>query len=145
MSFNGWIQIAIFFLIVLAITAPLGRYMFRVFEGPLPLPRVLGPIERLAYRLCGIDPEREQKWTQYTVALVLFSAVGLLVTYLIERVQGHLPLNPQKLANIEPYLAFNTAASFVTNTNWQSYSGESTMSYLTQMLGLAWHNFTSAA
>ena len=145
MSFNGWIQIAIFFLIVLAITAPLGRYMFRVFEGPMPLPRVLGPIERLAHRICGVDPEREQKWTQYTLALVLFSAVGLLATYLIERVQGHLPLNPQKLAGVEPYLAFNTAASFVTNTNWQSYSVETTMSYLTQMVGLAWHNFTSAA
>jgi len=142
----GWIQILIFALVVLAITRPLGGYLFRVFEGDKqPLPRIFGPFERITYRLCGVDPSKEQTWTGYSLALLLFSAIGLLVTYLIQRLQHLLPLNPQGFAAVGPDLAFNTAASFTTNTNWQSYSGESTMSYLTQMLGLAWHNFTSAA
>ncbi len=145
MSANGWFQIGVYCLVILAITKQLGIYMFRVFEGNAqPLPRVLGPIERFAYRLCGIDPRKEQTWQAYTLALLLFSALGVLVTYAIERLQHVLPLNPQALGPVAPDLAFNTAASFTTNTNWQAYSGESTMSYLTQMAGLAWHNFVSA-
>jgi potassium-transporting ATPase potassium-binding subunit len=146
MSVNGWVQILIFFLVILAITKPLGIYMFRVFEGDRqPLPRFFGPIERGLYRLCGIDPREQQTWTQYTLALLLFSAITLLVTYAIERLQHVLPLNPQQFGPVPEDLAFNTAASFTTNTNWQAYSGEATMSYLTQMAGLAWHNFMSAA
>ena len=146
MSFSGWLQIVLFFAVVIAIVRPLGVYMFRVLEGERqPLPRLLGPIERLLFRLCGIDSTKEQTWVEYAVALLVFSAFGVLVTYAIQRAQHLLPLNPQHLGAVSPALAFNTAASFATNTNWQSYSGESTMSYLTQMAGLAWHNFTSAA
>jgi K+-transporting ATPase ATPase A chain len=146
MSVNGWVQFLIFFLVILAVTKPLGIYMFRVFEGnQQPLPRFFGPIERGLYRLCGVDPREQQTWTQYTLALLLFSALTLLVTYAIERLQYVLPLNPQQFGPVPEDLAFNTAASFTTNTNWQAYSGESTMSYLTQMAGLAWHNFISAA
>jgi K+-transporting ATPase ATPase A chain len=146
MTANGWIQIALFFLVVLALTKPLGAYMHRVFEGERqPLPRVLGPLERLLYRLSGVDPKREQGWKGYAAAILVFSALGVLVTYAIQRLQHVLPLNPQGLGPVAPDLAFNTAVSFTTNTNWQNYGGESTMSYLTQMAGLAWHNFTSAA
>jgi K+-transporting ATPase ATPase A chain len=142
----GWLQIIVFFATIVAVTKPLGVYMFRVFEGErTPLPRVLGGFERLLYRLSGVDPKREQTWKEYTFALLAFSALGLLVTYFIQRTQQVLPFNPQHLGAVEQGLAFNTAASFTTNTNWQSYSGESTMSYFTQMAGLAWHNFTSAA
>jgi K+-transporting ATPase ATPase A chain len=120
--------------------------MFRLFEeGRAPLPRVLGRFERWLYKLSGIDPAQEQTWVEYTLALLVFSLVGVLVTYLIQRLQQHLPMNPQHFGGVEPTSAFNTATSFATNTNWQGYSGESTMSYLTQMAGLAWHNFTSAA
>jgi potassium-transporting ATPase potassium-binding subunit len=146
MTLNGWIQIGLFALVIFALTKPLGTYMFRVFEGRRqPLPRVLGPLERLLYRLSGVDPAREQGWKAYTVSMLVFSALGVLVTYGIERLQHVLPLNPQHLPPVPPDLAFNTAVSFTTNTNWQNYGGESTMSYLTQMMGLAWHNFTSAA
>jgi len=145
MTLNGWLQIVIYGVAVLALTRPLGAYLFRVFEGPPPLPHSLGPVERGIYRLCGVDPDKEQNWKEYATALIVFSAIGLLVTYLIERLQHLLPLNPQHFAAVPPWLAFNTAASFTTNTNWQAYSGETTMSYLTQMAGLAWHNFTSAA
>ena len=146
MTVAGWLQIAVFLLLIAAVAKPLGVYMYRVFEGKRqPLPKLLGPIERFLYRLCGVDPSKEQTWLQYTLALLVFSLLGLVVTYAIERLQGALPLNPQKFAAVPPDLAFNTAASFTTNTNWQAYSGESTMSYLTQMAGLAWHNFTSAA
>lgn len=146
MSANGWLQILLYSVVVLAVTKPLGIYMFRVFEGDQqPLPRFFGSIERGLYRLCGVNPKEQQKWTEYTIALLLFSALTLLVTYAIERLQHVLPLNPQQFGPVPSELAFNTAASFVTNTNWQSYSGESTMSYLTQMAGLAWHNFMSAA
>src|SRR5512142_1129583 len=146
MTANGWIQIGLFALVILAITKPLGLYMFHAFEGERqPLPRVLGPVERLLYRLCGVAAEKEQDWKGYTVAMLLFSVVSLLVTYGIERLQHVLPFNPQKLPAVPADLAWNTAASFTTNTNWQNYGGESTMSYLTQMAGLAWHNFTSAA
>ena len=146
MSANGWLQILLYSLVILAVTKPLGIYIFRVLEGDQqPLPRFFGPIERGLYRLCGVNPKEQQKWTEYTVALLLFSALTLLVTYAIERLQHVLPLNPQQFGPVPSELAFNTAASFTTNTNWQAYSGESTMSYLTQMAGLAWHNFISAA
>ncbi|WP_224240427.1 potassium-transporting ATPase subunit KdpA [Hyalangium gracile] len=146
MTVIGWLQILLFFALVLALTKPLGGYLFRVFEGERqPLPRVLGPVERLLLRLCGVDPKHEQTWSQYTLALLAFSLGGLLITYLILRLQHVLPLNPQGLPAVGSALAFNTAASFTTNTNWQSYAGESTLSYLSQMVGLTWHNFTSAA
>ena len=146
MTVNGWIQILLFAAIIFAITKPLGSYMYRVFEGDRqPLPRLFGAIERLLYKLCGVDPQQQQDWKQYTVAMLVFSALTLLVTYGIARLQHILPLNPQNFGPVPADLAFNTAASFTTNTNWQSYSGESTMSYLTQMAGLAWHNFISAA
>jgi K+-transporting ATPase ATPase A chain len=146
MTINGWIQILLFAAIIFAITKPLGNYMYRVFEGDRqPLPRLFGAIERLLYKLCGVDPKQHQDWKQYTLAMLVFSAITLLVTYGIERFQHVLPLNPQNFPPVAPDLAFNTAASFTTNTNWQSYSGESTMSYFTQMAGLAWHNFMSAA
>jgi len=145
MTAIGWIQILVFFAAIIAVTKPLGLYLFRVYESPqAPLPRSLGALERLIYRASGIDPKQQQTWKQYTFALLAFSFLGVLVTYLIERTQHLLPLNPQHFPAVGHELAFNTAASFVTNTNWQSYSGESTMSYFTQMAGLAWHNFTSA-
>ena len=146
MTANGWIQIGLFALVIFAITKPLGLYMYRVFEGDRqPWPRVFGPLERWLYRLCGVDPKKEHGWKAYTVAMLLFSFFGLVVTYGIERLQHLLPFNPQKLGPVPSDLAWNTAVSFTTNTNWQNYGGESTMSYLTQMAGLAWHNFTSAA
>jgi K+-transporting ATPase ATPase A chain len=146
MTVNGWLQILLYFLVILALTRPMGNFMFRVLEGDGHwLKRILGPLERVVYRLCGIDPRREQGWREYTLATLAFSVLGLLVTYALLRLQHLLPLNPQKFPAVEPGLAFNTAASFTTNTNWQNYTGEATMSYLTQMAGLAWHNFTSAA
>jgi potassium-transporting ATPase potassium-binding subunit len=146
MTFNGWLQILIYGLVVLALTKPLGSYLFRVFESPnRPLPRIFGPLELWSLRLCGVEAEPEQTWKQYALALLLFSLVGVVVTYAILRLQQVLPFNPQGLAPVSPDLAFNTAISFMTNTNWQSYGGESTMSYLSQMAALAWHNFTSAA
>ena len=146
MSITGTIQILFFALLVLALTRPLGTYLHRIFEADRqPLPRFFGPIERALLRSCGIDAKREHTWGQYTLALIIFSSSGLLATYLIQRMQHVLPWNPQKLGPVAPELAWNTAVSFTTNTNWQSYSGEAAMSYLTQMAGLAWHNFTSAA
>jgi K+-transporting ATPase ATPase A chain len=146
MTVNGWIQILLFAVVILAITKPLGIYMFRVFEGDgQPAPRFFGSIERWLYRLSGADSQEQQTWREYTVAMLSFSAVTLLITYAIQRLQHVLPLNPQNLGPVSADLAFNTAVSFTTNTNWQAYSGESTMSYLTQMAGLAWHNFISAA
>ena len=143
---NGWFQILLFFGVILLITKPMGVYLYRVFERKSTwLDPVLRPIERLIYRLCGIEEKKEMKWTEYGVAMLVFSAASLLLLYLIERVQLWLPWNPQKLANVGPDLAWNTAVSFTTNTNWQSYTPESTMSYLTQMAGLAYHNFASAA
>src|ERR1700739_1954506 len=146
MTANGWFQIGFFLLVVFLITKPLGVFMTRVFgrEKTL-LDPVLRPIEKLVYRLSGIDEKREMRWTEYAIAMLLFSGVSMALLYFIERTQKWLPLNPQKFANLEPGLAFGTAASFTTNTNWQVYSGESTMSYLTQMAGLAYHNFASAA
>ena len=146
MTAIGWAQIALYFMILLALTKPLGSYMFRVFEGERqPLPAVFGRVERFLYKLCGVDRTREQSWTSYAFSLLAFSLFTLLVTYAIERLQRVLPLNPQRLGPVEPALAFNTAASFTTNTNWQAYTPETTVSYLTQMAALAWHNFTSAA
>jgi potassium-transporting ATPase potassium-binding subunit len=145
MTFVGWTQALVFFALIVAVARPLGAYMFRVFEGgEAPLGRRLARIENGIYRLCGVDPRQEQDWKQYTFSLLAFSTFGVVVTYAIQRLQGHLPWNPQHFAAVPHELAFNTAASFTTNTNWQAYSGESTMSYLTQMAGLAWHNFTSA-
>jgi K+-transporting ATPase ATPase A chain len=146
MTLIGWLQILIFSVAILALTKPIGVWMFRIFEGDRqPLPRFFGPIERFLYRLCGVDPKEQQDWKQYTLALLLFSVIPLLVTYAIERLQQVLPLNPQNFPPVSPDLAFGTAVSFTTNTNWQAYGGESTMSYLTQMAGLAWHNFISVA
>jgi K+-transporting ATPase ATPase A chain len=144
MTTIGWIQILLFSAIVFALTKPIGVYMFRVLEGDRqPLPRFFGSIERWTYRLCGVDPKEQHDWKQYAVAMLLFSAMTMLVTYAIERLQHVLPLNPAKLGPVPADLAFGTASSFTTNTNWQAYGGETTMSYLTQMAGLAWHNFIS--
>jgi potassium-transporting ATPase potassium-binding subunit len=146
MTANGWLQIGIYLLVLLAITKPMGVFMARVFAGEKTfLDPVLRPVERLLYRLCGVDDTREMDWKEYTIAMLLFSSVGMLTLYLIERVQQLLPWNPQHFAKVPTDLAFNTAASFLTNTNWQNYAGESTMSYFTQMAGLAYHNFASAA
>jgi K+-transporting ATPase ATPase A chain len=146
MTANGWFQIGFFLLVIFLITKPLGVFLARVFSGQRTfLDPVLRPIERLIYRLTGIDEKHEMRWTEYAVAMLLFSGVSMALLYVLERVQKFLPLNPQKFANLEPGLAFGTAASFTTNTNWQAYSGESTMSYFTQMAGLAYHNFASAA
>ena len=146
MNINGWLQILIYSLVILAVTKPLGVYLYRVFESPeRPLPRVFGPLERWSFRLCGVAPDAEQDWKDYTLALLLFTLVGVVVTYVLLRVQHLLPFNPQNFGALSPDLAFNTSISFNTNTNWQAYSGESTMSYLSQMAALAWHNFISAA
>jgi K+-transporting ATPase ATPase A chain len=146
MTANGWFQIGFFLLVIFLITKPLGLFLARVFSGQRTfLDPVLRPIERLIYRLTGIDEKHEMRWTEYAVAMLLFSGVSMALLYVLERVQKFLPLNPQKFANLEPGLAFGTAASFTTNTNWQAYSGESTMTYFTQMAGLAYHNFASAA
>src|SRR6202040_155186 len=146
MTANGWLQIGIFLALVLAVTKPLGIFMTRVFNREATFMDLgLRPVERLLYRLTGVDEHHEMRWTEYAFAMLLFSAVSMLVLYLMQRVQGLLPLNPQKLGAVPPDLAFNTAASFTTNTNWQAYVPETTMSYLTQMAGLAYHNFASAA
>ena len=139
-------KIAIFFLLILAVTKPLGLYMRRVFCGERTwLDVVLHPIERLVYRVAGVDETKEQTWMQYTIAMLVFSAVGLLFTYVVLRLQHLLPLNPDGMGPVAPDLAWNTAVSFTTNTNWQAYSGESTMSHFSQLVGLTFHNFASAA
>ncbi len=147
MTANGWFQIVLFLGLILAVTKPLGVYMARVFNGDKTfVDPVFRPLERLIYRLTAVDENHEMRWSEYAVAMLFFSAVSMTVLYAILRLQGHLPLNPQKFAGVSPeHLAFNTAASFTTNTNWQAYSGETTMSYFTQMAGLAYHNFVSAA
>ncbi|HEY1468746.1 MAG TPA: potassium-transporting ATPase subunit KdpA [Candidatus Acidoferrum sp.] len=146
MTANGWLQIALFFGAVLLVAKPMGLFLYRVYERKSTwLDRVMRPIEKLIYQVCGVDETKEMRWTEYGVAMLLFSGVSLLLLYLIERVQLWLPWNPQKLANVPADLAWNTAVSFTTNTNWQSYTPETTMSYLTQMAGLAYHNFVSAA
>jgi len=146
MTANGWFQIVLFLVVVLVVTAPLGRFLARVFSRERTwLDPVCRPIERFIYRVTDVDERREMRWTEYAAAMLLFSAVSMLVLYVMQRVQQWLPWNPQGFGAVPPDLAFNTAASFTTNTNWQAYSGESTMSYLTQMAGLAYHNFVSAA
>lgn len=146
MTSNGWLQIALFCIAVLALVKPLGWYMTRVFAGERTvLSPVLGPLERGLYRIAGTSATEEQHWTTYTIAMLLFNLAGVAALYALQRVQGALPLNPAGLPGVPPELAFNTAVSFATNTNWQNYGGESTMSYLTQMAGLAVQNFVSAA
>ncbi|MFY9744495.1 MAG: potassium-transporting ATPase subunit KdpA [Candidatus Sulfotelmatobacter sp.] len=147
MSVNGWLQILVFLALVFIVTKPMGIYMARVFNREKTfMDPVLRPIERVIYRLTAVDESHEMRWTEYAIAMLLFSVVSMLLLYAIQRLQGLLPFNPQKFAGVTPtHLAFNTAASFTTNTNWQAYAGESTMSYFTQMAGLAFHNFISAA
>jgi K+-transporting ATPase ATPase A chain len=146
MTANGWFQIVFYLLVIFLLTKPVGIFMTRVFNREKTfLDPVLRPVERVVYRLTGVDEKHEMRWTEYAIAMLLFSGVSMALLYLIERTQKWLPFNPQKFPNVEPGLAFGTAASFTTNTNWQAYSGESTMSYLTQMAGLAYHNFASAA
>ncbi len=142
MSANGWLQIGIFSTLVLLVTKPLGLYMVRVFDGSFTW---LAPAERFIYRIAGIDPREDQHWTRYTVSMLAFSAASMLLTYAVLRLQHLLPLNPQGLGAVPDRQAFETAASFTTNTNWQSYAGETTMSYLSQMTQLTFHNFASAA
>ncbi|HEY5078831.1 MAG TPA: potassium-transporting ATPase subunit KdpA [Opitutaceae bacterium] len=144
---NAWFQFALYAGALLLVTKPLGLYLVRVLDvdGRTFLDRAVKPFERFTYWACGIDPRREQGWAGYTMSLLAFSMVSMLFTYFILRYQDHLPLNPQNLPGVAPHLAFNTAASFTTNTNWQSYSGEATMSYFSQMVALAIHNFISAA
>jgi potassium-transporting ATPase potassium-binding subunit len=147
MTTNGWLQIIVFLALILAVTKPMGVFMTRVFSHERSfLDPVMRPIERLIYRMTGVDENHEMRWTEYAFAMLLFSVASMLLLYLIQRVQGFLPFNPQKFGAVSPpHVAFNTAASFTTNTNWQAYSGETTMSYFTQMAGLAYHNFISAA
>ncbi|MFZ0060659.1 MAG: potassium-transporting ATPase subunit KdpA [Pyrinomonadaceae bacterium] len=150
MTLNGWLQILFFLALILAVTKPMGIFMTHVFNRePTFLDPILKPVERLIYKLTRVDAKREMRWTEYAVAMLLFSAVSMLVLYLIQRLQGVLPFNPQQLPGVDSATftgsAFNSAASFTTNTNWQSYVPEVTMSYLTQMAGLAYHNFVSAA
>jgi K+-transporting ATPase ATPase A chain len=142
MTANGWLQIACFILAVLLVTKPLGLYLVAVYEGRV---RWLAPVERLLYRAAGIDPDREQHWTAYAAGMLAFSAVSMVLTYAALRAQHLLPLNPQGLGGVVDRQAFETAASFTSNTNWQSYVGETTMSYFSQMTQLAFHNFASAA
>src|SRR6202140_4652946 len=132
MTANGWFQIGFFLLVIFLITKPVGVFLATVFSGEKPLfDPILRPVERLIYRLTGIDEKHEMCWTEYAVAMLLFSGVSMALLYVLDRVQKFLPLNPQKFAKLEPGLAFGTAASFTTNTNWQAYSGESTMTYFT--------------
>jgi potassium-transporting ATPase potassium-binding subunit len=146
MTLNGWMQIALYCAVVLVLVKPLGAYMTRVFNGERTfLSPVLAPVERGLYRAAGIDTRQEQTWLGYAGAMILFNAAGFVLLYALLRLQAVLPLNPADQGAVAPDLAFNTATSFVTNTNWQSYGGETTLSYLSQMLGLTQQNFVSAA
>ena len=146
MTVNGILQIVLYLVVLIALAKPLGSYMARVYEGQATfLDRVLGPIERLIYRVSGIQPEVEMNWKTYAVAMLIFNLFGLLAVYGLQRIQQVLPLNPQGLSAISPDSSFNTAVSFATNTNWQGYGGETTMSDFTQMLALTVQNFVSAA
>jgi K+-transporting ATPase ATPase A chain len=147
MDIFGWVQLALYLLILILLTKPMGLYLVRVLdaEGKTFLDLIMKPVEKLFYRMLGLDSKKEQDWKQYTLSILLFSLVGLLFTYAILRLQHLLPLNPQGLGPVSPDLAFNTAVSFTTNTNWQNYAGESTLSYFSQMVGLVFHNFVSAA
>src|SRR5579864_2381779 len=146
MDAAGWLQFVLFGVLIAISTPLLGIYMYRVyFAKAAPGDRVFLPVERLIYRVIGVDPEGEQRWRGYAMSLLAFSLVSLLFTYFILRLQAHLPLNPDHLAAVSPGLSFNTAVSFLTNTNWQAYAGESTMSHLSQMLALVLHQYVSAA
>src|SRR3984893_9416812 len=146
MTITGWLQIALFSAIVILITRPFGGYMTKVFAGERTfLSPVLRPVEAVFYRASGVDPRHDQHWMSYAVGVLLFNLVGFLLLYALQRLQGVLPLNPQDFPGVAPDLALNTSISFTTNTNWQAYGGESTMSYLVQMAGLTVHNFVSAA
>ena len=146
MTISGWVQIALFSVIVILITRPLGGYMTRVFAGERTfLSPILRPVERAVYWCCGVDEKEEQHWLTYAVALLFFSIAGFVTLYALQRLQWYLPFNPQGQTGVAPDLAFNTSVSFITNTNWQAYSGETTMGYLVQMAGLTVHNFVSAA
>src|SRR4030042_3121145 len=146
MPVYGYFQIGIYFIVLSRLIKPLGLYMAKVYQGESTfLDRPVRPLERLIYRLLGVNSEDEMDWKNYAIALLIFSAVSFMVVYLIQRVQGLLPLNPQHLKPVPSDLSFNTAVSFVTNTNWQNYGGETTLSYLVQMLGLTHQNFLSAA
>src|SRR5450759_276892 len=146
MTLNGWIQIVFFLVVLVLLVKPLGSYMAKVYQGERTfLSPVIGPLERLTYRLAGIHPDEEMDWKVYAATVLLFSVVGLIFLYLLQRLQGFLPLNPLGMTAVAPDLALNTATSFATNTNWQNYGGESTMSYLTQMMGMTVQNFVSAA
>ena len=146
MTSNGLFQIAFYVVTLLVLAKPLGWYMARVYEGEsVGLNRLLAPVETLIYRLSGVNPKEEMRWTDYAIGLLVFNLLGALAVFALQRLQASLPFNPQNLPGISPDSSFNTAASFATNTNWQGYSGEVTMSYLTQMLGLTVQNFVSAA
>ena len=146
MTFNGWLQIALYCVLLVLLTKPLGGYMTRVFNGERTLlSPVLRPLERGLYRVSGVDETQEQHWVTYAVAMLAFSFAGFIVLYALQRLQAVLPFNPAGQTAVSPDLAFNTSVSFVTNTNWQSYVPETTMSYLVQMAGLTVHNFVSAA
>jgi K+-transporting ATPase ATPase A chain len=146
MTLNGWFQIIAYFIVLILLVKPLGLYMFKVYQGEKTwLSPLIAPLERFLYRLARINPAEEQDWKTYTIGMLLFNLVGIFFLYLLQRVQGVLPLNPMQVGAVAPDLAFNTAVSFTTNTNWQNYAGESTLSYLTQMLGMTVQNFLSAA
>ena len=146
MSAFGWFQFAVYLLVLIGLAKPLGGFMAKVYQGERTfLTPILGPLENLIYRLSGVDADDEMDWKTYAVAVLVFSFVGMVLVILLQRLQGLLPLNPQKIGPVASDLAFNTSASFITNTNWQSYGGETTMSYLTQMLALTVQNFVSAA
>ena len=146
MTINGWLQIAFYFVVLTALVVPLGRYMARVFQGERTfLSPVLRPVEMALYRIAGVDETREQNWITYTVAMLFFNAAGFVLLYAILRLQAILPFNPADQAAVPADLTFNTAVSFATNTNWQNYGGESTLSYFSQMVGLTTQNFVSAA
>src|ERR1700682_4400195 len=146
MNASGWLQLGLYVVVLLLLVKPLGTYMAAVYEGRAGwAQRIGGPLERLIYRGAGVDSKREMGWIEYALAMLWFNLLGALVVYGLQRAQQWLPLNPQAMAAVSPDSSFNTATSFITNTNWQGYAGESTMSYLTQMLGLAVQNFASAA
>jgi K+-transporting ATPase ATPase A chain len=145
MTWQGWLQVAVFVVLLTVAVRPLGAYIAAIVEGEYRIPRFLVAFERGLYRIAGINPTREQAWTQYAFAVLYFHVFGIALLYGLQRVQGLLPLNPQNMGAVAPDLALNTAVSFATNTSWQSYAGETTLSYLTQMAGLTVQSFTSAA
>ncbi|MGZ9166736.1 MAG: potassium-transporting ATPase subunit KdpA, partial [Anaerolineales bacterium] len=146
MNLYSWLQLIFYIVVLLLLAKPLGSFMAKVYQGQRTfLDRVLGPVERFIYRVSGVKPEEDMNWKTYAIAVMLFNVLGLIVVYALQRLQGVLPLNPQALGAVTPDSSWNTATSFATNTNWQGYGGEVTMSYLSQMLGLTVQNFVSAA